>query len=512
VTSAAEQVAYILNHSGARVIVVEDQEQLDKVLRSRAELPRLQRIVVIDWQGLRDFSDPMVTPYEDFVAAGREVAGARTEALAAAREATCPEDTALLVYTSGTTGPPKGAMLTHANLIWTSRSLHEANPIHEHDEMLSFLPLCHIAERMMTVVNQLVHGYTVNFAESLDTVSENLREVSPHVFFAVPRIWEKYHSRIALTMKEADAVKRAAYAVALRVGRRVVAARERGEPPGPALAALARLAEWTVFHPLKKRLGLERVRLAISGAAPISPQVLRYFHAIGLDLLEVYGQTEGCGPTTIHRQADIRVGTVGTAMPGVEVRLAEDGEILVRGPNVFPGYFGDPQASTAALQDGFLHSGDIGELDGDGFLRITDRKKDLIITAGGKNIAPQNIENELKFSAFINDAVIIGDRRPFLSALILIDEENVANYAQEQRIPFTTYADLTRNEDIHALIDGEVRAVNKRLAKVENVRKFTILDKRLEEEDGEVTPTMKVKRAKVEELYAGAIREMYGRR
>jgi long-chain acyl-CoA synthetase len=506
VTSAPEQVAYVMAHSRSRVIFVEDQEQLDKLLARRGELPLLERIVVFDWTGLRGFDDPQVVPFEAFLERGD--AEVDLSALVAATRA---EDTALLVYTSGTTGPPKGAMLTHENLIWTSRSLAEANTLNASDEVLSFLPLCHIAERLMTVVNQLVHGYTVNFAESLDTVPQNLAEVSPHVLFAVPRIWEKFASRVTLTMKDAVLPKRLAFAAALRVGREVALRRERGEPLGMATRLMHHLALGAVFHPLKKRLGLERVRLAISGAAPISPDVLRFFHAIGLDLLEVYGQTEGSGPTCIHRRGDIRIGSVGRALPGVEVRIGDDGEILVRGPNVFAGYLHDAGATATTLREGILHSGDMGELDEEGFLRITDRMKDIIITAGGKNIAPQNIENRLKFSPYINDAVVIGDRRPFLTALIVIDEENVADYAQENRIPFTTFADLTLNEAIRELIAGEVKGVNKALAAVERVKKFEILDRRLEEEDGEVTPTMKVKRSRIAELYADTVAGMYRR-
>jgi len=511
VTSASEQVAYILNHSESRLIFVEDEEQLDKVLEKRDELPKLERIIVFDWNGLRGFEDPMVAQFDDFMRDAEQFGASSDIRLDEIIDEGSPDETALLVYTSGTTGPPKGAMLSHANLAWTSHAMSKANPILETDEVLSFLPLCHIAERLMTVVNQLRLGYTVNFAENLDTVPENLREVSPTVFFAVPRIWEKFYSRIILTVKEADLSKRLAYKAAIGIGEKVAALKAEKKPPGIGLAMLYRLAHFAVFHPLKKRLGLERTHLAISGAAPISPKILSYFHALGLELLEVYGQTEGSGPTSIHRSGKVHIGTVGPPIDGVEVKIAEDGEILVRGPNVFQGYFRNPEATAETLIDGYLHSGDVGELDEDGHLKITDRKKDLIITAGGKNITPQNIENQLKFSPYINDAIVIGDRLPFLTALILIDEENVTNYAQENRIPFTTYSDLAGNPDINKLMQGEVRAVNKELSKVERIKKFIILDKRLEEEDGEVTPTMKVKRKNIQEVYADLIKGMYKR-
>ncbi len=455
VTSAAEQVAYILQHSKSRLIFAEDEEQLDKILKVRDQLPELEKIVVFDWKGLRGFEDAMVVSFDDFLAAGAQAADNYTAQLDRLIDEGRPEKTALLVYTSGTTGPPKGAMLSHHNLIWTSQALAAANPILESDEILSFLPLCHIAERLMTVVNQIVIGYTVNFAENLDTVPQNLREVSPTVFFAVPRIWEKFYSRILLTIEKAPWSKRATYKAAMRIGDKVARLRAEQKPINPGLRALYSLAHFAVFHPLKKRLGLERTRLAISGAAPISPQLLSYFHSLDLKLREVYGQTEGCGPTAIHQGEAIELGTVGPALPGVEVKIADDGEILVRGPNVFLGYFRDQTATDETLSDGYLHSGDVGEFDKNDFLKITDRKKDLIITAGGKNLAPQNIENQLKFSPYINDAVVIGDRRPFVSALILIDEENVSNFAQTERIPYTTYADLAGNEEILKLIDGE---------------------------------------------------------
>ena len=511
VTSAADQVAYVVDHCQASLIFVEDEEQLDKVLSTREQLPALRHIVVFDWKGLRGFSDPMVMQFDEFLDAGRRAGSGREQEMVQRIASLSPDATALLVYTSGTTGPPKGAMLSHNNLIATGRMLNQVNPIHESDEALSFLPLCHIAERMMTVVNQLLFGYTVNFAESLDTVSQNLREVSPTILFAVPRIWEKFHSRILLTMREAELSKQLAYASALRVGYRVAALREKGRRPGLLLAGLYRLAHLAVFHPLRKRLGLDRTRLAISGAAPVSPEILRYFHAIGLQLREVYGQTEGTGPTSIHRGEDIRVGTVGPPLPGVEVKLAEDGEILVKGENVFQGYFRAPEATADTIIDGYLHSGDLGQFTEDGCLKITGRKKDLIITGGGKNVAPQNIENQLKFSPYINDAVVVGDNRPFLTALLLIDEENVTDFAQENRIPFTTYADLTRNREIQKLLDQEVDGVNRTLARVEQVRRFTILDRRLEEEDGEVTPTMKVKRMNIARMYAEVIEAMYKR-
>ncbi|MEW6044948.1 MAG: AMP-binding protein [Bacillota bacterium] len=540
-TSSPEQVAYILGHSEAAVYVVEGEEQLDKALEVRGGLPHLQRIVVMDMKGLRGFSDPQVISFDEFLQLGRPSSETAPEWLDARIAQLGPDDLALVIYTSGTTGPPKGAMLTHRNLIWTAEALAKANPVDERDEVLSFLPLSHIAERMVSVYLAVRWGFTVNFAENTDTVLTNLREVSPTVLFAVPRIWEKIHSQVELHMREADFFKRGAYRLATRVG--LAYARSRLTPHGAAglpvssdgrqqsdvrqaagrgagthptrrrRQAVLRLA-YTAAHaavlkPLKRRLGLDRVRLAISGAAPIAPDVLWYFHSIGVPIREVYGQTEGSGPTTIHQGDDIRLGTVGKPLPGVEVRLADDGEILVRGPNVFAGYYKDPEATAATLRDGWLCSGDIGEFDADGFLRIVDRKKDLFITAGGKNVAPQFIENKLKASPYIHDAVVIGDGRRYLVALIVIDEENVTRFARDSRIPFTTYGDLAARPEIHRLIDQEVQKVNRTLSAPEQVKRFAILPKRLYHEDGEVTPTLKVKRKSIMEKYRDQVEALY---
>jgi len=353
------------------------------------------------------------------------------------------------------------------------------------------------------------NGYTVNFVENLDTVLDNLREVAPTILFAVPRIWEKLYSAVDLHMREVDPFKRLAYRAAAAVGRRAASYHQKGRPLPWGLGFLYGLSDALLLLPLRRRLGLHRMRWALSGGAPVSPDTLSYFWSIGVTVLQIYGQTEGSGPTTVHRVGDVRPETVGTALPGVEVRLADDGEILFRGGNVFKGYFKDPAATTATIREGWLYSGDVGAFDPDGHLRITDRKKDLFITAAGKNIAPQYIENKLKFSPYINDAVVIGDGQRYLVAMIVIDEENVTKWAQDRRLPFTTYTDLSQHEEIRDLIAREVEAVNKTLSSPEQVKKFTVLPKRLYAEDGEVTPTLKVKRKAVMEKYGELIRQLY---
>jgi long-chain acyl-CoA synthetase len=337
-----------------------------------------------------------------------------------------------------------------------------------------------------------------------------MRDVSPTIFHAVPRIWEKYYSGIVLRMKDATRVKQVAFGTALKIGTRYNEAKLDHQPVPWWLGLGFTLAHFVVFRKLKKRLGFDRVRIGFSGAAPISHNILKFFQSIGIPIREGYGMTETTGITHMSDESHFKLGTVGRALPGTEVRIAEDGEILVRHPGIFKGYFKDEENTREALAaDGWMHTGDVGEIDAEGFLKITDRKKDLIITAGGKNIAPQYLENLLKFSPYINDAVVIGDRRKFLSALIVIDEENVFKYAQDQKVQFTTFASLTKAPEVIELIQQELGKVNKQVARVENIRKFRILDKKLYTEDGEVTPTMKVKRKAINAQYKDLIESMY---
>ncbi len=509
-TNSPEQCKYVINHAEARFHFVENEEQLDKWLQIREDTPSLQKIIVLDETGLLEFDHEMVMSWEKLVSLGesvREKHGDEFERRLASLQA---EDLAMLIYTSGTTGPPKGAMLSHGNLVAMAEAVHEANPVQPTDEVLSFLPLCHIFERLFSVLIHIRHRYVVNFIENTDTVTENMREVSPVIGYAVPRVWEKYYSYITIEMARATWFKRTCFHLARKAGEAFVQEKMQGKQPAAGLRFAYKLADLLVFRKLRERLGFDRMRIAYSGAAPISPSVLLFFQSIGLNLIEGYGQTESCGVTTTNRTDSFRLRTVGKPVPGTEVRIAEDGEILVRSASVFQGYYKNPEATAETLVDGWLHTGDVGELDEDGNLRIVDRKKDIIITAGGKNIAPQYIENKLKFSLYINDAIVIGDRRKYLTAIIVLDEENTVNYAQENKIQFSTYRDLAQNEKIKELIAGEVEAVNRELARVEQIRKFRILPKRLYEEDGEVTPTMKVKRQRINTLFADLIAEMYG--
>lgn len=510
-TSSADQVAYVVNHSDAKVLFVENEEQLDKWLQIQDRTPKLELVIFWDKKGLREFSHPKVTNLDAFWDEGRKAEHRDSDVLEREQQIS-PDDVAILVYTSGTTGDPKGAMLTHKNVTWIAQTICDMDPklgINEHEEVMSFLPLCHIFERLFSVFIHITKGYTVNFIENLDTIADNMREISPTVGYAVPRIWEKYYSTVYIKMSEATLLKKWIYALALSWSSPVAEQKMYGKPISGTQNILYKLAQFLVFKKLRERLGMERMRIAYSGAAPISPKILHFFHAIGLNLVEGYGQTEGSGVASGARSDSFKPGSVGLPVPGSEIKLAEDGEILVKSPAVFKGYYKNEQATSETIKDGWLHSGDIGEIDEEGFLKIVDRKKDIIITAGGKNIAPQYIENKLKFSPYINDAIVIGDQRKFIAAIIVLDEENTIKFAQDHKIPFATYADLTTSKEILALISEEVKNVNKELARVESVREFRILPKKLYEEDGEVTPTMKVKRKFVNEAYKDLIEEMY---
>jgi long-chain acyl-CoA synthetase len=497
-TNAWPQVEYVVENSESKFLFVENEEQLDKWLNFRDKASRLQKVIVWDLEGLRHFEDEMVLETKPDLLENR-------------MDEITPDDLALLIYTSGTTGPPKGAMLTHGNITWMGVAAQSVVQVEEGSEVLSYLPLCHIFERLFSVIFHVTHGTIVNFIENADTVTDNMREVSPTIGYAVPRIWEKYLSAVYIRMSDATWFKKLVFYMALKIGQRRTTLRMQFKPVPYYLEALYQLSYFAVFRKLKERLGFDRMKVAITAAAPISQEVIHFFQSIGVNLIEAYGQTEGTGVTTVSRVGKVKFGKVGTPLDGVEVRLAEDGEILVKSPGVFKGYYKQPEASAEALKDGWLHSGDVGEFDEDGYLKITDRKKDIMVTAGGKNIAPQYIENQLKFSTYINDAVIIGDNRKFITALIMIDEENVVKYAQDNKIQFSTYKDLTQDPDIMKLIGKEVDNVNAGLSRVEQIKKFTILPKRLYEEDGEVTPTMKVKRTSINEQFADLIDVMYRR-
>ena len=511
-TDSPTQVEYIVNDSGTRFFFAENEEQLDKILEVRARCPQLVKIFVYDMEGLHGLRDDQVMRFDALLDLGARYEREHPGAFDAMVELAKPENLAILVYTSGTTGPPKGAMLSHRNILFQlgySDFIAEPRP---GDQQLSFLPLSHIAERTFTVFYPLRSGATVNFAESIDTVPENIREVAPAVFFAVPRIWEKFYSAVALRMREATLPGKLAYAWAIGVGARMAERRIEGQRPPAWLRLLYGVADFLVLDNLKRSMGLHRARGAATGAAPIAPELIKWYMALGIDMREVYGQTENCGLATAMPADRIKLGTVGVARPDTEVRVSAQGEILLRGPHVFLGYYKNPQKTAETVVDGWLHTGDVGLVDAQGFVTITDRMKDIIITAGGKNITPSEIENQLKFSPYISDAVVIGDRRKFLSCLVMIDHETVAQFAQERSVPFTNFASLCRAKEVQDLIWGEIERVNGRLARVETIKKFCLIEQILTAEDEELTPTMKLKRAFVNRKYRDKIDAMYDER
>ncbi|MBW1999453.1 MAG: AMP-binding protein [Deltaproteobacteria bacterium] len=505
-TSAAEEVAYVVGHSESKILFVENEEQVDKVLKIEDQIPT-KEIVVWDPKGLWGFSHPGIIFYDEFISRGKQYLAEHPGCVFERMEKIKPDDVAMMIYTSGTTGRPKGAMITHDNIMAITESFTKVIAVSPKDELLSYLPLAHIYENLISVFQGTWSGGTVNFVESMDTLAQNLREVSPTVFASVPRIWEKFASMIEIRMSDSTPLKKLAYRLAIGVGLRYINTKK-----GTRERFLWSLLYWPLYglvlYHLRRQVGLERVKWAVCGAAPASPELFQYFNALGVPLREGYGQTESTGVIAVQRIDRPRWGYVGEPIPGVEVKIAEDGEILARGRGVFKGYFKAPQLTAETLKDGWLHTGDVGAVD-EGYVKILDRKKDIIITAGGKNITPAFIENKLKFSPYIQDAVVIGDGRKYLTALILIDEDNVTKYAQDNRIPFTTFADLTQRPEVKKLIGGEVAKVNKTLARVETIKKFALLPRRFYEEDGDVTPTKKVKRRFLEKRYADLIESMY---
>lgn len=508
-TSPTPEVAYVLEHADVQIVVCEDQEQSDKVLEALPQLPRLRHVVVIEKKGLRDTlraQGGRVLSFEEL-----EQRGAQAEAREGGfidevlrSQQLC--DLALMIYTSGSTGRPKGAMITYANIRAVVPGIVERVGLDERTSHLSYLPLCHVAEQMLTVFCPAYLGSTVSFGESIRTVQEDLRELAPNVFLGVPRIWEKLHASINIKMQETGRLRRGLFEWAMR----------RCEPFAEKAPAQRTVREqWLfglsyllVFRALQNFIGLRHVRRALTGAAPIPPAIVRFFRTLGVPLVEVYGLTESTGMITGQRPDRVRIGTVGEPTLGVEYRLSEQGELLVRGGMVFAGYYKNPQATAEAVGDGWLHTGDVVREEG-GQLRIVDRLKDIMITAGGKNLTPSEIENTMKASPYIKECIVIADARPYVTALIQIDAETVGKWAESRRIAFTHFRSLVEHDEVRRLIEGEVERGNSQLAQVARIRKFHLLTKELDHDDGEVTATMKVRRKAIYAAYAREIESLY---
>ncbi len=509
-TSPAAEVEYLLAASDASIVVCEDQEQVDKVLEVRDRLPLLVQIIVIDPKGLRHYKMAGLSTFADIQSRGMAYAAEAPsridDCLARQRE----DDIALMIFTSGSTGRPKAAMISYGNINAMSIGTDAIYGCTPQDSTVSYLPLCHVAEQIYSVYLPLASGAVVNFAESLRTIQSDLREIAPTLFLGVPRIWEKLHASIEIKIREAGGVRRSLYrhafaAVSPFAGK----ARSRLSLSERAIFAFW---YWVILRSLNNFVGLRRCRLALSGAAPIAPEMLTFFRVIGVQIREGYGMTETAGVAAVQRSSASPVGTVGEPIPGVEARLAEDGELLVRGPTVFKGYYRNELATREAIDaDGWLHTGDVAQMVGTE-IRIIDRKKDIMITAGGKNITPSEIENALKFSAYIKEAIVVADKRHFVSALIQLDFETVGKWAEESGVAYTHFRSLAEHGRVRDLIQAEIDTVNAHMPQVQQIRKFHLLVKELDHDDGEVTATMKVKRKSITDKYADVIEEMYGSR
>jgi len=510
-TDSASQVHYLCEDSRTTVLVVEDEEQLDKALEARSQLPLLRKIVLIDAKGLADFIDPMVITLDALRRQGSEHDRLHPGEFERLREVRGPQDLAILIYTSGTTGKPKGAMHSNRGLVTVVHGQNSTLPQDERDERMCFLPLCHVAERVVGLYASIYTGTRMNFVENPDTVPENVREIAPTVFAGVPRMWEKFYSAVTISVKEAGTMQQSLYRWAIAQGHAVADRVLAGERVGAWLKFKYELANLAALNNVRRFIGIHRCRFMATGAAPIAPDLIRWYLALGIPMLEAWGQTESCGISTSMQPSRVRLGTIGQCSHYNEVRVDEGtGELLVRGPNVFMGYLNQPQKTAETIdKDGWLHTGDVGSMDQDGFFRITDRMKDIIITAGGKNVTPSEWENELKFSPYVTDAVVIGDRRAYLTAIVMIEQENVEKYAQDHDIPFSNYTSLTRAPEIRALIQEEIDTINKKFARVEQIKKFFLLEAQLSAEDEELTPTMKLKRSFVQKKYASEIEAMY---
>jgi len=510
-TDASSQVQYLCEDSSTVVLFVEDEEQLDKALTARAHLPNLRKIVVLDMEGLTRYSDPMVIGLDALRALGRQHDAQHPEVFDRVRTSRQPQDLAILIYTSGTTGKPKGAMHNHAALVYMCHGYNQVIVQDEHDERMLFLPLCHVAERLGGQYFSIYTGTILNFVENPDTVPENVREIAPTTFTAVPRVWEKFYSSVTIAISESDKLQQLAYRWALGIGYQVSDKVTAGQTVPLWLKGCFYIGRWLALDNVRRMIGIHRAKVLVTGAAPISPDLVRWYLALGVPMIEAWGMTESCGASTVMPADKIKAGFIGPAAPFNEVRLDPvTQELLVRGPNVFMGYLNLPGKTAEAIDaDGWLHTGDVGTVDEEGFFRITDRMKDIIITAGGKNITPSEWENELKFSPYVTDAVVIGDRRAYLSVIIMIDLENVEKFAQDHDVPFSNYASLTRAPEVLARIQEEIDTVNKKFARVEQIKQFRLLDTQLTAEDDELTPTMKLKRRFVEQKYSAMIESMY---
>ncbi len=509
-SSLPPEIAYMLSYTGASLVFAEDQEQVDKLYEIRGEIPQVRYIIYEDPKGMRGYQDPWLLSFEELLERGREHRKAHPDAVERLLLEASPEEVCHLSSTSGTTGRPKAAMLRHRNLIHMGVALQEVDPLLPTDDYLSFLPLAWIGEQMMSVAMALTGGFAVNFPEEVETAMQDLKEIGPHVMFSPPRVWESIQSQIWVRISESPAFNRLVYQRLLQVGYRAAEYRMRGRRMPLGLWLLDRLADLVLFRPLRDQLGFLRLRRAYTGGAALGPEVFRFFHAIGVNLKQIYGQTEIIGIAFVHRDGDIRYDTVGLPLPGGEVRISEEGEILCRSDAVCAGYWERPEATAETFRDGWLHTGDAGYLTEDGHLVVIDRLSDVMRTQKGTVFSPQFIENKLKFSPYIKEAVVFGDGKPFLTAFLNIDPQTVGKWAEDRGLAYTTYLDLSLKPEVAELIEKEVKRVNEELPEELRIRRFVLLYKLLDADDEELTRTGKVRRGFIAKKYAPLVEALYG--
>ena len=507
--STLKEVSYIIDHSDASFVLAEDQEQVDKILDMKEQLPKVRYIIYSDPRGMRGYKQPFLLDFKEVENFGRELEQRDPGLFAKNVAATKYEDLAFICYTSGTTGFPKGAMLSFRNFLSMAANLMEVDNKFEKDEFVSFLPLAWIGEQMMCLSSALLTGFTVNFPEKPETVQENIREIGPTIMFSPPRIWENMTSTVQVKVMDASALKRWMYNWALPVGYAYSDAVFRKEAIPPLLRLKQKLSYALVFRALKDRLGLLRIRSASTGGAALGPDVFKFFNAMGVNLKQIYGQTEISGISCIHREGDINFDSVGKPIPETEIRLSDSGEILSRSPSVFLGYYKNPEETEKTLSDGWLHSGDAGYFTKDGHLVVIDRVKDVMHLNDATRFSPQFIENKLKFSPYIKECVCLGNQRDFIASMICIDYPNVGKWAESRRLSYTTYTDLAAKPEVLELLAKEVEKVNATLPETTRVKKFVPLYKELDADDDELTRTRKVRRAFVGERYKHVIEAMY---
>jgi len=510
--STPKEVGYVIDHSDARFVIAEDQEQVDKILELKESIPKVRKVIYTDPKGMRSYQDEILLAFTEVEALGRDMDDRNPDLFNETVQKTSGEDLALIAYTSGTTGFPKGSMLTHTNMLKMAANLIKVDPKYEGDEFVSFLPLPWIGEQMMGVASALLVGFTVNFPEEPETITENRREIAPNVMFSPPMIWENLAASIQVKVMDASWLKRKAFNMALPVGNKMADCRFEKRLPSLRLRIGYFLAYIFVFRALKDRLGFTNLRSASTGGAALGPDTFRFFHGLGVNLKQIYGQTEISGISCIHYDGDVNFDSVGKPIPETEIIISEEGEILSRGPSVFKGYYKNDEATEETLRDDWLHSGDAGMFTDAGHLVVIDRVKDVMKMADGTMFSPQFIENKLKFSPYIKEAVCIGHERPHIATIINIDMPIVGKWAEKNRIGYTTYTDLSSKPEVYDLIEAEAIKINRDLARINPlsvIRKFVLLYKELDADDDELTRTKKVRRGFIGERYGDVIEAMY---